>query len=145
MNGMRSRQSRSRIAATTDADSICLGAAGLDSPGDVAEVARRSSLLGDTAGVCAVGTLTGLDGSDRAGGRPDAVPVGGPVIDSTAGGEAVIVGGAFTSCGVSAVAELATPCCGAGSCAPFVRASGATPGGIRSIRCETKVSMTEKA
>jgi hypothetical protein len=41
--------------------------------------------------------------------------------------------------------ELAATCCGGGSCAPFVRASGATPGGIRSIRWETRVSKTEKA
>jgi hypothetical protein len=90
----------------------------------------------DAFPLVSVGCVTGPDVSERADGRPDAVPVDGPVIDSTAGGKAVIVGGAFTAGGVSAGAELA---------APFVRASGATLGGIRSIRWETRVSMTEKA
>src|SRR5262249_19471346 len=67
------------------------------------------------------------------------------IVDFTAGGEAAVVGGAFTSCGVSAGDELAATCCGGGSCAPFGRASGATPPGIRSIPSGKKGSQTGKA
>src|SRR5262249_58612372 len=116
-----------RATASGIGTSICLGAAGVDSPGDVVRPALRSSLPGDTAGVCV------------ANGVPDAAPVGGPIVDFTAGGEAAVVGGAFTSCGVSAGDELAATCCGGGRWAPLrpcprPTPPGPAPGGAASPR-----------